>query len=96
MRRNFGPEMGEMPTQRGGLGIGYEILEILRGGARQQSLNENLGGRGPKILVRGRRYCWPVDARYEPFKQIGDLRNYLLNDHTIYEIWSYTYVMAPP
>ena len=87
---------GEMLTLRGGLGIGYKMLEIVRGGARRQSLNKNLGGRGPKFLVRGRRYCWLVDARYGLFKQIGDLRNYLLNDHMIYEIWPYTHVMAPP
>ena len=85
-----------MSTLRGGWGIGYESFKIMRGGARRQSLNENLGGPGPKKLVRGRRYCWSVDARYGLFKQIGDLRNYLLNDQTIYEIWPYTYIMAPP
>ena len=87
---------GNADTERGDWIYARTCLKLCAGGARRQSLNENLGGRGPKNLVRGRRYCWPVDARYELFKQIGGLRNYLLNDHTIYEIWLYTYVMAPP
>lgn len=92
-----------MLTLREGLGIGYEMLEIVCGCARRQSLNENLGEHSPKNLVRGRRYCWPVDANKRInelisglFKQIGDLRNYLVSNHMIYEICPYTYVMAPP
>ena len=74
MRENFGPDMGgNADTERGDWIYARTCSKLCTGGARQQSLNENLGGRGPKILVRGRRYCWPVDARYEPFKQIGDL-----------------------
>ena len=63
-----------MSTRRGeGWGIGYERFEIVRAGIRRQSLNKKLGGRGPKNLVRGRRFGWPVDARYGLFEQIGDL-----------------------
>ena len=74
---------GKCRHGEGGWVISYERFKIVHGGARRQSLNENLGGHGPKNLLRGKRYCWPIDARYGLFKQIGDLQNYLLKDHAI-------------
>ena len=49
MGRNFGTEMrGNADTERRGCGIATERFEIVHANARRQSLNENLGGHGPK------------------------------------------------